>query len=127
MIKLVQCIHSKPDLSPREFRAQFEAYGKLIHDSLEQIGAVELELTVTLAVEANAEIMVSRSTGEPFDAMVEIWWPSAVALNEALVSPEGAKAVERIQKFQDEFIDLFRSVFFFAYQPTEKELAGIPQ
>ena len=120
MIKLVQCIHSKPGLSPQEFRVQFERYGKLLKDSLEPIGAVELELTVTLAVQANVEIMVSRSTGEPFDAMVEIWWPSAVVLNQALETSQGMAAVESARRLQEELMDLSRSVFFFAYQVTDE-------
>ncbi len=121
MIKLVQCIHSKPGLSPQEFRAHFERYGKLVHELLDRIGAVELELTETLAVQANAELMVSRSTGEPFDAMVEIWWPSAMVLDEALARPEGTEAVEAAQALQEEFMDLSRSVFFFAYQLTDED------
>ncbi|NOZ93582.1 MAG: EthD domain-containing protein [Acidobacteria bacterium] len=121
MIKLVQCIHAKPGLSPQEFRTQFERYGKLLHDSLEPVGAVELELTVTLAVQANAELMISRSTGEPFDAMVEIWWPSAMALEEALAKPEGAQALENVRELQEELIDFSRSVFFFAYQLADDD------
>jgi len=116
MIKLVQCIHSKSELSQQDFRAQFERYGKFLQASLETIGAVELELTRTLAVQANAEIMISRSTGAPFDAMVEIWWPSAVALDEAVATASGAKAVEQARTLQEEFMDLERSVFFFAFQ-----------
>ena len=121
MIKLVQCIHSKPGLSPKEFRAHFERYGHLVRESLDRIGAVELELTETLAVQANAEIMVSRSTGEPFDAMVEIWWPSATALYQALATPEGKSTVESARHLQEEFMDLSRSVFFFAYQLADED------
>lgn len=121
MIKMVQCIHAKPGLPPQEFRRRWQEYGHLLREVLERVGAVELELTTTLAVQANAELMISRSTGKPFDAMAEIWWPSAQALDQALAVPEAQEAVEAVQCLQEEFMDLSRSVFFFAYQEPEED------
>lgn len=119
MIKLVQCIHAKGGLPPQEFRRYWRRYGDLLRDSLDAVGAVELELTTTLAVQANAELMISRSTGKPFDAMAEIWWESAQALDKALATAEAQEVMEAVQRLQEEFVDLSRSVFFFAYQEPE--------
>ena len=118
MIKLVQCIHSKPGLAPVEFRAAWRRYGELLTSSRATLGAVEVELTTMLAVDANVELILSRDTAEPFEAMAEIWWENAAALEDALASPEGAALVERLQELRETFMDLSRCVFFFAYQES---------
>ncbi len=118
MIKLVQCIRSKPGQAPLEFRTAWEKYGELLKGSLEILGAREVELTTTLAVDANLELILTRDTAEPFEAMAEIWWKNATALEEALARPEAAGRVQRIQEFQETFMDLPRCVFFFAFQES---------
>ena len=119
MIKLVQCIHSRPGLSPMEFRNAWKRYGELLRASLDTLGASEVELTTTLAVEANVELILSRDTAEPFQAMAEIWWDNATVLEEALETPEGTALVERIREFQETFMDIPRCAFFFAFQEPE--------
>jgi len=116
MIKLVQCIRAKPDMTPAAFRAAWGRYGELLETVRDVLGIREIELTTTLAVEANARIMVNRATAEPFQAMAEIWWDRASILEEALETPEGRAAVARINALQEEFMDLPRCAFFFAFQ-----------
>jgi len=115
MIKLVQCIRARSGLSPVEFRSSWQRYGELLQASRDTLGAVAVELTTTLSVDANLELILSRDTAEPFDAMAEIWWENATVLTEALKDPEATALVARLQELQESFMDMPRCVFFFAF------------
>ena len=116
MIKLVQCIHGRPGMPAQEFRKAWQRYGQVLDENRTALGIREIELTTTLAVQANVQIIVNRATAEPFQAMAEIWWENASVLEKALDTPEGRAAAARINTVQEEFMDLPRCVFFFAFQ-----------
>ncbi len=121
MIKLVQCIHAKPDMPAATFRAAWRQYGELLEGLRDVLGIKEIELTTTLSVEANVTLMLNRATAKPFDAMAEIWWERANILEDALETPEGQAAVARLNTLQEEFMDLPRCVFFFAFQEASAD------
>ena len=73
MIKLIQCIARKSELSVPEFRSRLVEYRDRVQRLADALDAVRVTVCPTLQVEQNLEIMLSRGTSEPFDAVVAIW------------------------------------------------------
>ncbi|MBF6302509.1 EthD domain-containing protein [Nocardia amamiensis] len=51
-------------------------------------------------------------TGDPFDGVTEVWFPSERALITALATPAGIQANQRLAEDEKNFIDLPRSSYF---------------
>ncbi len=114
MIKLIQCITRKPELSVPEFRGHLVEYRDRVQRLADALDAVRVTVCPTLQVEQNLEIMLSRGTSEPFDAVVAIWLERAPDL---LAGSEGAdikSLLDDMRELQREFMDLAHSSFFFA-------------
>jgi len=116
MIKFVQCVKCKPDISASEFRRFWQQYREKARAIIDELPAVRWSMSTTLKVEENLEIMVDRGTAEPFDGMLEIWFERALELNAALATEAAEEKLEQMQSFQDEFIDFGRSSFFFTVE-----------
>ena len=114
MIQYIQCIKGKDQLTIPDFRRAFDEYGRMMRAIANRIGAERVEVSTTLAVEANLTVMLDRGTGLPFDGVVEIYIPSAREMAERLAHPDVAPMLQALQRFQEEFIDLESSRFFFA-------------
>ncbi len=114
MIKLVQCVRKQEDLELLEFRRYWEEYRKLLEDAREKLGISRVLFSTTLAVEDNLEVMLARGTRVPYDGIVEIFFENATVLKSILADPKMTGVVEQLQEFQEEFMDLAGSTFFFA-------------
>ena len=109
----MQCLRRHPDLSPADFRRYWEEYKVLWHSLAEQVGALRVSFSTTLAVEANDRIVLERGTEDPYDGLVETWAHDAHDL-EARLSSEALQELQReIFSKQHEFLDLGRCSFFF--------------
>lgn len=114
MITFVQCVKGKPDLSITDFRRHWQEYEDRAKAIAEASGAVNLTCKTTLAVEQNLELRLTRGTAEPFDGVLEVRWPNAAGLEEALQDETAARLLEDFQAYQEVFIDFERSSFFFS-------------
>ena len=114
MLKLVQCVKGKGDIDLLEFRHYWDEYRRRFEACLDEIGATRIDFSTTLAVEDNLRLMVTRGTREPYDGMVEIYFEDPRALRKALTDGRGQHLLEELRAFQEEFVDLQRSTFFFA-------------
>ena len=84
MIKFIQCVKAKSDLSIPEFRGHWQEYEKRAQAIAGATDAVRVVANLTLAVEQNLEIQLNRGTSEPFDGVLEISWYNAAGLGKAL-------------------------------------------
>ena len=121
MIKYVQCIRRKPGLDITAFRQSWREYVQVIHRLAGEVGALRCTESLSLAVSQNLEIMLSRGTGEAFDAMLEISLESAASLGELSSSPAFKELVAEMHERQESFVDMSNSTFFFA---SEHVLVG---
>lgn len=113
MIHYVQCLKAREGMPVLEFRTRFREYSEKMRAIAAAIGAIRVESSSTLAVEANLRVMSERGTHAPYDAVLNVYLPNAGVLD-ALAQPDTAALVEDAQAFQDSFVDLERSSFFFA-------------
>ena len=92
MLKWVQCIRRRPELSVVEFRQLWLEYGEEIVALGAELGAVRVEVSASLAVEVNVEWQLQRGSAAPFDGIAELWFDSAKAADAAYATEIG-KAV----------------------------------
>lgn len=121
MITLIQCVRSRSELSIQEFREHWQVYGQKARVLADASGAVGLHMNTTLAVDMNLDLRLNRGTSEAFDGVLKFTWPNAAGLSELLEHPKAAPLLEDFRAYQERFIDLDRSSFFFA---SEEELLG---
>jgi len=113
MIKLVQCLRRHPDLSPADFRREWENYKPVWQAYADRFGAERVSFSTTLAVDANDRMAMERGTEEPYDAVVETWVHDAGDLDERLGHEGTATVRATILRLQHEILDLPRCCFFF--------------
>ena len=114
MLKFVQCIKGQPDIELYEFRQYWAEYRARVGTFLKSHGSTRVEFSTALAVEDNLRVMVDRGTRQPYDAMVEGYFEGAARLRQLMEEPGFQEGLSKIQAFQEEFIDLSRSTFFWA-------------
>ena len=115
MIRYIFCVRKRADRSDEEFRRYWRnpRFDALIQRVVEDSGARRFSKTLTLRVEANLEMMRTRGTAEPFDAVLEYWWDKAANLMELIDTAEGKRLLEEMRAYQAEFIDPAASRIFF--------------
>jgi len=114
VVRFIQCVRKKPDISIQEFRLQWKAYQAKATELGKAVNAVGLTFSTTLAVDENLQVMLVRGTAEPYDGVVEFRIANAPRMIEML-EDEPAKAIWlKLRSMQTEFMDLENSSFFFA-------------
>lgn len=113
MIKYVQCLRRHPDLSPADFRRHWEEYKALWAEVAQQLAAIRVSFSTTLAIDANDRIAIERGTAEPFDGLVETWTHDAHDLETRRGEPAAQELQRRLFAKQHEFLDLPQCSFFF--------------
>jgi hypothetical protein len=120
MLKWVQCIRRRPELTVVEFRRHWHDYGEEMVSLAAELGAFRVEVSAALAVEANAEWRQARGSAAPFDGLAEIHFSgSAPEFFSALEEPGPRERVRRLFALQEEFADVAHSCFFLASQDVE--------
>ena len=114
MIKFIQCVKKKPEISIQDFRRSWKIYQAKAIELAKAMNAAGLTFCTTLNVEENLQMMLTRGTSEPFDGVAEFRISNAPRTIEALSREPGKSLMEDLQRSQTEFIDLESSVFFFA-------------
>jgi hypothetical protein len=113
MIQYIQCLKAREGMPILEFRECFGEYADKMRAIGKAVGATKVEASTTLVVADNLRVMSDRGTKAPYDAVLEVYLPNARVL-EALETPEMRGQVEEFKVFQETFIDLQGSSFFFA-------------
>jgi hypothetical protein len=122
MIKFMQCIRRKPQLTVAEFRQHWDQYKKVWLELARLSGAKRMVTSVGLAIDQNSSIQLARGTREPFDGVLEVWWTSGDQVAKYIQDPALQGKLTSMRQLQEEFIDLGGSSFFFASE--EEHLGG---
>ena len=113
MVKIVQCVRRKPEVSIADFRELWREYGEQIKVGVVALGGVRCTLSTALNVRAN---LMTPGAEAPFDGIAEIWFESAPAAMAVLQNAEWQSKLEVFRAFQESFIDMSRSSFFWAIE-----------
>jgi hypothetical protein len=114
VIRFIQCVRRKPDVSIQDFRRQWKDYQKEATELARALNAVGLTFSTTLAVDENLQVMLVRGTAEPYDGVVEFRISNAPRMIERLEEEPAKSRWAKLRSMQTEFMDLENSSFFFA-------------
>jgi len=119
MIRYINCIRKKTDISAEEFREYWcgAEYRELLDRVASYYEAARYSLNLTLRVEMGDRLISDRGMDEPYDGTIEFYWESASRLAALYDSPEARELAEQLNKYQGEFVDTARCTAFF----TESE------
>ena len=125
MIRFIHCVKRRADISPEEFR-RFWNSGEFT-DLLEHLGhltgARKVEKNLTLMIDMNTELMKERGSKEPFDGILEVWFDNARVFDQEQEDSELNRFLDRMERYQEEFIDFSESMRFFTeWNPPEGSL-----
>ena len=113
MIKLVYCVHRKAGMPPEEFfRYWKENHGPLVRSFAEALRARRYVQSHLLESPLNEVAREGRGAAGSYDGITEIWWNSHEELIEAMQTPEGAEAHEKLIEDEARFCDLSQSSIF---------------
>ncbi len=115
MIRFINCIKKRDDISLEKFRDYWNSpeFEELLQRVIDITRAQHFTKNLTLDVEANVMIQEERGGGEPFDGIIEYWWEKGSELMD-LYNTEQAKQVrQEMLDYQVQFIDLKASSAFF--------------
>jgi hypothetical protein len=121
MIRYINCIRKKADISPEEFREYWcgAEYRELLDKIASYYQAARYSRNLTLRVEMGDKLISDRGLDEPYDGTIEFYWENANQLSKLYDSAEAKAMAEQINKYQSEFIDLSRSTAFFTENETD--------
>ena len=120
MLKWVQCVRRRPELTVVQFRRNWLEYGEEVVSLAAELGATRVEVSASLAVEANVAWQEHRGSAAPFDGLAEIHFlGSAPEFFRRLEEPGPKARVEKLLAMQDDFVDVPHSCFFVASQDVE--------
>jgi uncharacterized protein (TIGR02118 family) len=115
MVKLVFCLHRRPDVDEAEFHRYWrEVHGPLAASFAPLLGIRRYVQLHTTSGPIGEAIASGREAPEPFDGVAELWFDSLDALAGAARTPEGAAATETLYADEAKFIDHSRSPIFLA-------------
>jgi hypothetical protein len=114
MIKFMQCICRKPQLSVLEFRRYWDRYKEVWLELARMSEAKRMVTSVGLDIDQNTSIQLARGTREPFDGVLEVWWANGELVGKYLQDPALKDKLASMRQLQEEFVDLTGSSFFFA-------------
>jgi ABC-type uncharacterized transport system ATPase component len=114
MIKFIQCVRKKPEISIQDFRRSRKIYQAKATELARAMNAQGLTFCTTLNVEENLQVMLTRGTSEPYDGVAQFLISNAPRTIEALGREPGKSLMADLQTLQTEFLDLENSAFFFA-------------
>lgn len=112
-IKLTCAIRRRPDLSPAQFYDYWlNHHGPFAAEQIKVLGGCRYVQSHTADSAQNLLLTAARGSGEPYDGIVEVWFPSEQAMITAIATPAGIQANQLLTEDEKNFIDLPRSSFF---------------
>jgi hypothetical protein len=123
VIRLLLCIRKAEHVDPEAFQRWLRSdYPALLAQSAEALHLARYSVLDHQTGNASDSIRSRRGTDEPYDAVVEMWWPSRRELYAAGLTPEGIRADARLIAAESEMVDHRRSVAIV----TDDESTGPP-
>ena len=119
MIKFIQCIRAKPGMSVEAFRKKFSEYEDRVRPMAAAAKAEKVSLREVLHIDQNLDVKAARGTEDPYDGVLELSWGKGSDVVSYLAQPAAQEAIETLRAYQEEFIDLSRSSFFFISEESE--------
>jgi len=121
MIRFINCVRRRKDISVDEFRRywnspEFEYLFERLFIIVQPKGFAK---NLTLQVSANEQIRQERGSGEPFDGTLEYWWHDASELLEKYDTPEAQEIRKEMLEYQHQFIDIPNCRAFFTEYETK--------
>lgn len=115
MVRLINCTRRRADVSVEEFRKywQEEKFDTLLRKLVKIYRLERYAKNLTLAIEANIIIFQERQGQEPYDGILEYWWPEGVDPMTIYESFEGQSLFKEVTEYQKQFIDHTQSAVFF--------------
>lgn len=121
MIKLVFCVKKKPELSPAEFRKRWKDHQIFTRSVAKAMHATRITHSLTLAIEENEELRLTRGTAEPFDGLLEVWWEDSAPIHAGFKDPKIQEMIARMRADQNNFLDRAHSIVCFASEDQVEE------
>jgi uncharacterized protein (TIGR02118 family) len=113
VVKLVFCLHRRPDIEEDEFHRYWtEIHGPLAASLAPVLGIRRYVQLHTLPGRLNDALASGRGAPEHFDGIAELWFDSLESLMAGALSAEGAAAAETLRIDEARFIDHSRSPIF---------------
>jgi uncharacterized protein (TIGR02118 family) len=115
MIKIVFCLHRRPELSREEFQTYWRStHAPLVRSHADALGIRRYVQVHSVDDAISTAVAGSRHSPEPFDGVAELWLDSLEALMVAGSSEAGRAAAAALLEDERRFIDLERSPLFLA-------------
>src|SRR5882724_8189419 len=113
MIKLVYCLRKRAEVSQEEFyRYWLNVHGPKVKSVAKALKGRRYIQSHTCEPAINTALVESRGLMPAYDGITEFWWDDAAAVNEAMASPEGQKAMQMLIEDESKFIDFSQSRVF---------------
>ena len=124
MIRFINCVRRRQDLSGEEFRRYWngEEFRGLFERVVALVQPRRYALNLTLQVSLSEQLREERGTGEPFDGTIELWWNNAAEFIEKFESTAAITLRREMLDFQKQFMDLPNCMVFFTEYDTDEYL-----
>ncbi|GHC54434.1 EthD domain-containing protein [Roseibacillus persicicus] len=107
MIKFVYCVRKKEGISDEEFyRYWKENHGPLVRSFAETMGSLKYVQSHTIDTVLNEVGREVRGMRQAYDGITEVWFESAEALANMLLTEEGKKANKTLIEDEATFCEL---------------------
>ena len=115
MIRFINCIRRKPELSDYEFREYWNSqeFDSLIQRVANSVGALSFDKRLTLIIPENDWVTLIRGSEEPYDATLEYFLENAHDFEESYGTDEFQQISKAMLTYQQQFVDLPNSCGFF--------------
>jgi hypothetical protein len=129
MIGVAYLLRRLPNLTLEEFqRHRREIHGPLVAGHATNLGICRYVQDHQIEDPMNEAMRQSRTGGEPYDGVDELWWNYFEEPGEALAKPQAKRALEDLVEDERKFVDFSRSSLNFVVEipqisPVEKVLA----
>ncbi|WP_433623635.1 EthD domain-containing protein [Nocardia sp. CA-120079] len=121
-IKMVCALRRRADLSPEQFDDYWSnRHGPLATEQIKVLGGDRYVQSHITDAAQNLLLATTKGTGQAFDGLTEVWFPSQQAVLAALATTAGFEANQRLTDDEKNFLDLPRCSYFLT---TERMLLG---
>lgn len=121
MIRLIHLISRRKDIEVEDFRAFWHGaeYERLLDELSQTMLTAQIRKNLTLDIELNQQLQEDRSSGDAYDAVLEIIWPSGKDVAAVLEDEDFNRLYQRLSELQHRYIDFVESRRFFTEYTDE--------
>ncbi|MFE3188413.1 EthD domain-containing protein [Nocardia sp. NPDC059240] len=105
-IKLVGALRRRPDLTPAQFHDYWlNRHGPFAKEQIQALGGYRYVQSHATYSDLTGLFTTSHGTGEPYDGIVEAWFPSLQAMITAMSTLQGISANQNLVNDEKNFMD----------------------